>query len=117
MARSDVLHCGLKADSMESIFNNPTVIFGLFNLVAYVVTIAIAFTKLGGRMDVISTRLTSVEMDVRNLAATDRRIAVIEERQTSHARMITNSMEDIQSLRKGEGFISGHRTRVDGEYP
>lgn len=102
---------------MESMFSNPTVIFGLFNLAAYVVTIAIAFTKLGGRMDVISTRLTNVEMDVRNLAATDRRIAVIEERQTSHARMITNSMEDIQSLRKGEGFISGHRSRVDGEYP
>ncbi len=102
---------------MESMFNNPTVVFGLFNLVAYVVTIAIAFTKLGGRMDVISARLTSVEVDVRNLAATDRRIAVIEERQSSHARMITNSMEDIQALRKGEGFISSHRKSIDGEYP
>ncbi len=102
---------------MQEMFSNPTIIFGLFNLVAYVVTIAIAFTKLGGRMDVIVTRLTTVEVDLRNLAATDRRISVIEERQASHARMINNVQEDVQSLRKGEGFISSHRKSVDGEYP
>lgn len=101
---------------MQETFLNPTVIFGMFNLVAYVVTIAIAFTKLGGRMDVIVTRLTSVEVDVRSLGATDRRISVIEERQTSHARMITNVQDDIQALRKGDGFITSHRKGVDGEY-
>lgn len=101
---------------MKEALSDPSVLFGLFNLVAYIVTITIAFTKLGGRMDVIVTRLTSVEVDVRNLSATDRRISVIEERQNSHAKMITNSQEDIQSLRKGEGFISGHRRGVDGEY-
>lgn len=104
---------------MENV--NPmvvTIAFGLCNLAAYLVTIAIAFTKLGGRMDVIVSRLTTVEHDVRSLAATDRRIAVIEERQTSHARMITNQQEDIQSLRKGEGFIqSSRRSSIDGEYP
>ena len=102
---------------MQEAFSNPAIVFGLFNLVAYVVTITIAFTKLGGRMDVIVTRLTSVEVDVRNLGATDRRISVIEERQNSHAKMITNMQEDIQSLRKGEGYIRGHRSSIDGEYP
>ena len=101
---------------MQELVSNPAVIFGLFNLVAYVVTIAIAFTKLGGRMDVIVTRLKSVEDDIRELASTDRRLSVIEERQNSHAKMLTNSQEDIQSLRKGDGFIRGHRTSVEGEY-
>lgn len=102
----------------ETGFNlsNPAIVFGLFNLVAYVVTIAIAFSKLGGRMDVIVNRLEMVEGDVKSLAATDRRLAVIEERQSAHARMITNVQEDIQSLRKGEGFISAHRRGIDGEY-
>jgi hypothetical protein len=101
---------------MKEAFSDPAVLFGLFNLAAYVVTIAIAFTKLGGRMDVIVTRLTSVEVDVRNLGATDRRLAVIEERQSSHDKQITTLLEDISQLRKGAGFITGHRTRVDGEY-
>jgi hypothetical protein len=101
---------------MKEAFGDPSVLFGLFNLAAYIVTIAIAFTKLGGRMDVIVTRLSSVESDVKNLSATDRRIAVIEERQGSHAKLINTALEDISSLRKGEGFITGHRTRVDGEY-
>jgi predicted nucleic acid-binding Zn-ribbon protein len=95
---------------------NPAILFGIFNLAAYIVTIAIAFTKLGGRMDVMSSRLKTVEDDLRELAATDRRLSVIEERQTNHARMQTQLMDEIQHLRKGEGFIQSRRSSVDGEY-
>lgn len=96
--------------------SNPAILFGLFNLAAYVVTIAIAFTKLGGRQDVMSARLKNIETDMHDLKTTDRRLSVIEERQTNHARMQTQLMDEIQHLRKGEGFIQSRRSSVDGEY-
>ena len=76
-----------------------SLVFGLFNVVVVIVTVTIAVTKLGGKIDVVNTRLGAVEKDVVELKNSDRRLLVMEERQTNHAKMISIVQEDNQLLR------------------
>lgn len=98
---------------------DTTITFG--NLVTAIAILAGwigAFYKLGGRLDVMNQRLTSVEEAVRNHRDTSERLAVIETRQATHGQMIVIAQQDIRDLKHGRGFI---RDRADdginGEYP
>ena len=76
----------------------------------------VAFTRIGGRIDLLSLRLGSVEEAVKASRDVSKTIATIEERLTNHVTMLTTAQRDISDLRRGQGFIQGNRTGVDGEY-
>jgi hypothetical protein len=73
--------------------------------------------RMEGKLNVVSSRLDSLETTVATLVKTDVRLATLEERLTNHVTMITTAQRDISDLRRGNGFITHPRDRVDGEYP
>jgi hypothetical protein len=94
-----------------------SIVFGVAGLIANIVTITIFITRLGGKIDVTNARLENVEKEFFELKNTDRRISVIEERQTNHAKMLAtvqtdNLMirQDLQSLHLG---IDRNRAIID----
>jgi hypothetical protein len=96
---------------------DPTVSFGaILNAGVLLVGFVVAFTRLGGRIDLLSVRLASVEEAIKLARDTDSRLATIEERLTNHAGMLTTAQRDISDLRRGKGFITGQRQNVDGAY-
>lgn len=96
---------------------DPSITLGaLLNAGVLLVGFVVAFTRIGGRIDLLSLRLVSVEEALKNAKGVDSRIATVEERLTNHVSMLTTAQRDISDLRRGEGFIAGHRKGVDGEY-
>lgn len=96
---------------------DPTITLGaILNAAVLLVGFVVAFTRIGGRIDLLSLRLGAVEEAVKSARDTDSRIATVEERLTNHVTMLTTAQRDISDLRRGEGFIKGHRSGIDGEY-
>jgi hypothetical protein len=96
---------------------DPTITFGaILNAGVLLVGFVVAFTRIGGRIDLLSMRLGSVEEAVKAQRDVDARIATVEERLTNHVTMLTTAQRDISDLRRGNGFIRTPRDRVDGEY-
>ena len=95
---------------------DPTITWGaIINAIVLLIGFSAAFTRIGGRIELLAQRLKSVEEAITKQSNNDTRIAILEERVTNHGKMITASQSDISDLRKGIGFIKGHRG-VDGEY-
>ena len=44
-------------------------------------------------------------------------VARFDEKLSNMDRRVTAHGREIEDLRRGNGFISGHRDRIDGEYP
>jgi hypothetical protein len=96
---------------------DPTISFGaILNAVALLVGIVVAFTRIGGRIDLLAMRLGSLEEKITAHSDHDKRLAIVEERQVSHGTNLTTVQRDISDLRRGKGFVSGNRPGVDGEY-
>ncbi len=96
---------------------DPSITLGaVLNACVLLVGFVVAFTRIGGRIDLLSLRLGSVEEALKNSKGVDSRIATVEERLTNHVSMLTTAQRDISDLRRGEGFIKGHRAGIDGEY-
>lgn len=96
---------------------DPSITMGaVLNAAVLLVGFVVAFTRIGGRIDLLSLRLGAVEEAIKAARAVDSRIATVEERLTNHVSMLTTAQRDISDLRRGEGFIAGHRKSVDGEY-
>jgi hypothetical protein len=97
---------------------DPTITFGaILNAGVLLVGFVVAFTRIGGRIDLLTQRVGSLEKKVEAAADADRRLATLEERLTNHVKMLTIAQADISDLRHGAGFIAGHRSSVNGEYP
>jgi hypothetical protein len=95
---------------------DPTITSGaVLNAVVLLVGFVVAFTRIGGRIDLLAQRLKTVEEALKKLSDDGTRIAILEERVTNHGKMLTSAQQAIEDLRKGVGFIKGHRG-VDGEY-
>lgn len=90
---------------------DPSISFGaILNAVALIIGFSIAFTRIGGRIDLLSQRLGSVEEVVKSTTAIRSEIAAMQER-------LTTAQRDITELRHGDGFITGHsRKGIDGQY-
>jgi hypothetical protein len=77
--------------------------------------------RMEGKMNVFGMRITSLEAAIEQLAHTDRRIGVLEERLSNHVKMLTTAQQDIQDLRRGKGFIQRRgddgESGIDGRYP
>jgi hypothetical protein len=96
---------------------DPSITMGaILNAGVLLIGFVVAFTRIGGRIDLLAQRLKSVEDAVRSTGDFDKRIATLEERITNHVRMLTTAQSDISDLRRGKGFIAGNRQSVDGEY-
>lgn len=92
-----------------------------------IISFAVAFTKLGGRIDLLKTdlngrldllgqRVQGIEERMKSQADVTTRVAVLEVRQASDSRMLSELSGVVSELRHGQGFVQGRRG-VDGEYP
>jgi hypothetical protein len=96
---------------------DPTITSGaVLNAVVLLIGFVVAFTRIGGRIDLLAQRLKAVEDAVKGSSDFDKRLATLEERVTNHVKMLTIAQQDISNLRRGEGFITSHRQSVDGPY-
>lgn len=98
---------------------DPTITSGaILNAVVLLVGFVVAFTRIGGRIDLLAQRLQAVEDGLKDHRDIDKRLTTIEERLTNHVTLLTTATRDISDLRRGQGFIQ-HRSQggMDGEYP
>jgi len=95
---------------------DPTITFGaIVNALVLLVGFAIAFTRIGGRIDLLSQRLTAVEEALKAFGNVSTRLAVNETVAATHAQMIAGLQKEIADMRRGSGFIAAGRERLDGE--
>ncbi len=94
---------------------DPTITLGaLINAVCIIAGLAVAFTKIGGRIDLLAQRVLAVETTLTHQRDTAERLGIIESRQITHGQLITAAQTDIGDLRRGRGFI---QSSLNGEYP
>ena len=98
------------------VFDGTITLGALINAAVLFVGFVVAFTRIGGRIDLLAQRLKAVEEAVKESSDIDKRLATLEERVTNHVHMLTIAQADISDLRRGKGFITSHRQSVDGEY-
>lgn len=83
---------------------DPSISIGaILNAGVLLVGFVVAFTRVGGRIDLLAQRMESVEITLKDQKDYDKRLTIVE--------------RDISDLRRGEGFITSHRRQIDGEYP
>lgn len=96
---------------------DPSITLGaIINAAVLLVGFVVAFTRIGGRIDLLAQRLEAVEKKIDTAADHDKRVSILEERVTNHVTMLVTVQKDVSDMRRGEGFITGHRKGVDGEY-
>lgn len=97
---------------------DPTITLGaLLNLAGIVGVGLIYLIRMEGKMNMLSLRVGNLEKTINNMADTNSRINVLEERLKNHVAMLTVAVRDISDLRRGQGFIQPRsQTTVDGEY-
>ena len=59
---------------------------------------------------------SAIELTLKSIAETDKKIAVIDERQLALEKSNTAMLETIEGLRRGEGYITMRRGNLEGEY-
>lgn len=91
---------------MEVTFDPSITMGAILNAAVLLVGFVVAFTRIGGRIDLLAQRLEAVEIAVKEHRANDTRLSILEERVTNHSKMITAVQQDIADLRHGKGFIS-----------
>lgn len=96
---------------------DPTITWGaVLNAIVLLIGFAAAFTRIGGRIDILAIRMKAVETAINDHKTTETRIALLEERVTNHSKQIGTAQEEMSALRRGQGFIRGARATIDGEY-
>lgn len=98
---------------------DPTITFGaLVNALVFIVGFSVAFTKIGGRIDLLAQRLGAVEATLVHQRDVTERLGIIETRLGTHGQLIAASQTEILDLRRGRGFISPRSDGgINGEYP
>ncbi|MDE2602690.1 MAG: hypothetical protein KGL62_10030 [Bradyrhizobium sp.] len=96
---------------------DPSITMGaVLNAGVLLVGFVVAFTRIGGRIDLLAQRLKAVEEALKQSSDIDRRLATLEERVTNHVKLLTIAQQEISDMRHGKGFITGNRHGVNGEY-
>lgn len=109
---------------------DPTITWGaLLNAAILFTGFVVAFTRIGGRIDlltqrvkgvedILTLRMESVEEKIRAQRDVSERLAVIETRQAADGHLIAGTQADIRDLKHGRGFIKSRpEPGLDGEYP
>lgn len=93
--------------------------------VVWIVTLAVAWAKFGGRIDLLDLRMKNME-DTNQLIATtlrefnknDKELALLRQEHAALQKDFSTLYETVEAMRKGEGFITGpRRGNMEGEYP
>jgi hypothetical protein len=96
---------------------DPSITLGaVLNAGVLLIGFVVAFTRIGGRIDLLSQRIETMEAAIREHKDFDKRLTTTEERLTNHVAMLTTVQRDLSDMRRGEGWITSHRKSVDGEY-
>lgn len=96
---------------------DPSITLGaVLNAGVLLIGFVVAFTRIGGRIDLLSQRIETMEAAIREHKDFDKRLTTTEERLTNHVAMLTTVQRDLSDMRRGEGWITNHRKSVDGEY-
>ncbi len=75
---------------------DPTITFGaILNAGILFVGFVVAFTRIGGHIDLLSQRLVSVEEAVKAQRDVSERLAVIETRQATHGQLIALGQREV----------------------
>ncbi|MDI3563570.1 hypothetical protein [Bradyrhizobium sp. Arg816] len=101
--------------------NLITIVLGV---VIWTVTLAVAWTKFGGRMDMLEFRVGLVEDALGKIAAVldkfsanEREVALLKQEVSALQVDYSTLHATVEGLRKGEGFIQNpRRSNIDGEY-
>lgn len=101
--------------------NLITIVFGG---IIWIITLAVAWTKFGGRMDILEFRVKLVEDALKMIAAllekfttNEREVALLKQEVSALQVDYSTLHSTVEGLRKGEGFIQApRRGNVDGEY-
>jgi len=82
-----------------------------------------AWFKFGGRIDMLEYKMGTVERTLqvisdtlKAIAETEKKMAVMDERQLALEKIQAATVEAVERLRRGEGYIQLRRPTVDGEY-
>ncbi|MDB5733239.1 MAG: hypothetical protein JWQ03_3134 [Variovorax sp.] len=82
-----------------------------------------AWYKFGGRIDMLEYKVDLVEKTLlvisdtlKKIAESEKKMAVMDERQLALERGQAASLDAIEGLRRGEGYIQFRRSNLDGEY-
>lgn len=96
---------------------NPSLDWGsLLNAFVLLVGFVVAFTRIGGRIDLMAQRLKAVEETLKDQRSNNTRLSILEERVTNNSKMLTVAQQEIADLRRGSGFITSARKTIDGSY-
>lgn len=96
---------------------DPSITLGaILNAAVLLIGFVGAFVRIGGRIDLLAQRMEAVEKKIDGSSDHEKRVAISEERITNHGKSIATLQQDISDLRRGQGFIKGNRSSVDGEY-
>lgn len=108
-------------------FDSTVTLGALLNVGAVVVGFVLFIAALRGRLDMVDQSVEAIQDTIKaiqkkldDVVAQDKRIAIVEERQSTTSKLLTNMADDIHDLRRGDGYIRNHKTRnqtIDGEYP
>lgn len=108
-------------DSTISAGNLITIVSGAL---LWAITLAVAWTKFGGRMDMLEFRVELVEKTLVRIAdvlekfnVNEREVALLKQEVSALQLDYSTLHATVEGLRKGEGFIQApRRGNVDGEY-
>lgn len=101
---------------------NLTTIVGI---IVWLVTLAIAWTKFGGRIDMLELRVSNIEKAMEKIANSletfqnnEKMLLLMEQQVATVQKQHAALNETVEMLRRGEGWITGPRRHsVEGEYP
>lgn len=105
--------------SFDSSINAGHVITIVFGCIAFIM----AWGKFSARLDMLELRVKTVEQALDKVATAllqigqnDKQLAVLQSEQAAMSSLVAVLQEQIEGLRRGEGYIQARRGNVDGEY-
>lgn len=105
---------------IDTTINLPVV----FGVIVWLVTIIVAWTKFGGRIDIIELRVSHMEKTLETIAKTlellqsnEKTLMTIQLQLASMQKDHSVLYETVEQLRRGDGWITGpRRGNMEGEY-
>lgn len=103
---------------------DPTINVGnIVTIIIGIVTLTIAWVKLGGRLDMLEFRVNAMEDTLKRIAeliekqvANEKQIALLHQEVTAVATQHTTLYATVEGMRRGEGFVIARRGNLEGEY-
>ena len=81
---------------------DPSISSGaILNALVLLIGFVVAFVRIGGRLDLLSLRMGTLEKTIMASGDHDKRLATLEERVTNHGTNLTIIQRDVSDLRRG----------------